>query len=84
MGQSAGRSSGNPRGQGARRKFTPEERAYEVPPRDEMTPVVIHTAPTEPYRFTPRGERVLLILTVLSFLGMIAMGVLLTVLYWMG
>lgn len=55
MGQSAGRSSGNREGRGARRRNTPRERALIDPPwdKDHVVPryLVEDQAPTEPKWF---------------------------------
>lgn len=57
LGSSAGRSSGNRDGQGARRRATDRERAGIDPPLDQLEPV---TPPREPRLvLTPRGHRVL-------------------------
>lgn len=71
MGKSAGRSSGNRTGEGARRRNTARERDYIDPPAD----LVYRLDETPRYRLTPRGEKVLTLATWLTYVGLIALGI---------
>lgn len=44
LGESAGRSAGNPTGRGARRKNTPRERSQIDPPFDERDQLIVEQA----------------------------------------
>lgn len=60
LGSSAGRSSGNRMGEGARRKGTDRERAAIDPPQDQMVnPNLIQANHLPQLRVTPRGQLVL-------------------------
>lgn len=74
LGDSAGRSGGNPAGEGARRRFTPRERDRVDPPLDRLEPIPgsrVARRSFSPLPLTARGRRVA---DALAFMVMVAFG----------
>ena len=71
LGDSGGRSAGNRQGEGARRRFTDRERSKEVPSYiiDRMN----SKEPAYGYQLTPRGEQLLIFISILSMIGLVLM-----------
>lgn len=83
MGNSGGRSAGNRTGDGARRRNTPRERSYIDPPMDQATEIIYREAPADGYRLTPRGERAMTAVAVLSSIGMMVLMAFVLYQWWM-